>query len=78
MCKKSKIVGCFLTCLLFFLVAISFPYETYINLINGAVITCEEFNNLKNNFFIDSVVLADNGDNTFDEYVVNFNLFQKL
>ncbi len=75
MCKKSKIIVCIFACLLFLVIAISFPYETYINLINGAVITSEEFNNLKNNFFIDSAVSADNGDTAFNEYVVNFNLF---
>lgn len=76
MCSKTKKIIFVIVSLFFLIIALLFPYDVFINLVEGAVITCDEFNKLKKDAFVNGkIVSADNGESLFDEYVVNFNLF---
>lgn len=76
--QKTKVFNFIVLSLLFVAFCLFFPYSTLINLQDGVFLTSEEFTNLtkKSSFFNANVVLASsNDDEEFNEYVVNFKLF---
>lgn len=76
--QKTKVFNFIVLSLLFVAFCLFFPYSTLINLQDGAFLTSEEFTNLtkKSSFFNANAVLASsNDDEEFNEYVVNFKLF---
>lgn len=75
---KTKIFGFILISFLFVLISIIFPYKTFITLQDGSLLSHEEFLKLtqSSGFFNAKAVLASSdADQEFNEYVINFKLF---